>query len=114
MRSKGAEVAVDEELFRKESGVGIVVTEEEVVTFVNRLFEENAEAIKENGASFDFPKLIYRARDELKWADQKKVVELINAKKKELVGDAPAGEKGKKDKKPAPPKDKAKDPEENK
>jgi CRISPR/Cas system CMR-associated protein Cmr3 (group 5 of RAMP superfamily) len=41
VRSNG-DAVVDEEIFKKESGVGIVVTEEQIVAFVNRLFEENA------------------------------------------------------------------------
>lgn len=45
--------------------------------------------------------MIYKARDDLKWADQKKVVDLINQKKKDILGDAPKGD-GKK-KKPAKP-----------
>ena len=62
-------MAVDEDLLKKEAGVGVVVTEEEIQSFVERLYAENAEAIKESGRDFDFPKLIYRARDEMKWAD---------------------------------------------
>lgn len=45
VRSKGKDAAVDEETFKKESGVGVVVTEEQIVAFVDKLFEENKEVI---------------------------------------------------------------------
>ena len=88
VRKRGAEVAVDEELLKKEAGVGVVVTEEEIQTFVEKLFNEHAEEIKEKGRDFDFPKLIYKARDDLKWAEQKRVIELINGRKKDILASA--------------------------
>lgn len=69
VRNKGAEAPIDEEVFKRESGIGIVVTDEEIATFVSKLYEDNLDAIKEQGHSFDFTKLIYKARDEMKWAD---------------------------------------------
>jgi len=69
VRNKGTESAIDDEEFKRESGIGVVISEDDIANFVSKLFEENAENIKELGQGFDFSKLIYRARDELKWAD---------------------------------------------
>jgi hypothetical protein len=56
-------------VFKREAGVGVVVTEKEIAEFVDKLFEDNKEAIKATGHGFEFNKLIYKARDDLKWAD---------------------------------------------
>ena len=77
----------------------MVVPDEEIVAFVDRLFEENKAAIEAAGSAFEFNKLLYRARDELKWADQKRVVELINARKAGLLGADSGDKKAKKPKK---------------
>jgi glutaminyl-tRNA synthetase len=92
VRSKGAEASVDEEVFKRESGIGIVVTDEQIAAFVNKLYEDNMATIKEQGHSFDFSKLIYKARDEMKWADQKKIIDLINKRKTELLAEIPKPE----------------------
>ena len=99
VRTKGQDAPVDEEAFKRESGVGVVVPDEEIVAFVDRLFEENKAAIEAAGSAFEFNKLLYRARDELKWADQKRVVELINARKAGLLGADSGDKKAKKPKK---------------
>jgi glutaminyl-tRNA synthetase len=52
--------------------------------------------------AFDFSKIIYKAREGLKWADQKKVMDLINKKKTEVLADIPKDDAGKKVKKVAP------------
>lgn len=52
---------------------------------------------------FDFSKIIYKAREGLKWADQKKVLDLINKKKTELLADIPKDESAAKKKKAAGP-----------
>jgi hypothetical protein len=110
VRSKGKDAKVDEEEFKRESGIGIVVTDEEIIRVVDGIFEENKAQIDELGASFDFVKIIYKCRDVLKWADQKKVIDLINKKKADIVGDAkedPA--KKKKAKQVAQPKEEKKE-----
>ena len=57
------------EEFEKACGIGIVVTDEDIEKVVNRLFEENKAAIIEEKHTFSFNTIIYKARDELKWAD---------------------------------------------
>ena len=113
VRSKGVEAHIDEEVFKRESGIGIVISDEEIASFVGRLYEENMATIKEQGHSFDFTKLIYKARDEMKWADQKKVIDLINKKKVELLAEIPKPEggegKAKKAKAAAPKKEETKE-----
>ena len=69
VRKLGAEVKINEDEFKKEAGIGITVSDEEVVSTIEKIFEENDALIKEHGHAFDFSKLIYKARDVLKWAD---------------------------------------------
>lgn len=77
VRGKGAEATISEADFAREAGVGIVVSDEEIAETLAKIFEENAAQIKELGHAFEFSKIIYKARDSLKWADQKKVMDLI-------------------------------------
>lgn len=69
VRKLGAEAKINEDEFKKEAGIGITVSDEEVVSTIEKIFEENDALIKEHGHAFDFSKLIYKARDVLKWAD---------------------------------------------
>lgn len=110
VRKQGGEAQINIEEFNRESGVGIIVTDEEINVTLATIFEENQLQIAEHGASFDFAKIIYKARDSLKWADQKKVMDLIQKKKLEVVGSLPKEEAGKKKKVApvAPPKEEKK------
>ena len=63
VRKHGHEVHVDEEIFKRESGIGVVVTDEEVINFIGSLFEESKALILAEGHAFDFSQLIYKARD---------------------------------------------------
>jgi glutaminyl-tRNA synthetase len=105
---------VDE--FNREAGIGITVSDEEVVATIEKIFGENDALIKEQGHAFDFSKLIYKARDLLKWADQKKVMELINKKKADILATIPKDESAGKKKKvaaaaaPVAPKEEEKKP----
>ncbi len=112
VRKQGAEAKINEEEFNREAGVGIVVTDEEIAASLDKIFSESDALIKEQGHAFDFAKIIYKARDVLKWADQKKVLDLINKKKTEILADIPKDDTaGKKKKAPAPaaPKEEKKD-----
>lgn len=104
VRHKGKDASVDEDTFKLEAGVGVSVTEEQIIAFVDKLFEENKAAIEEEKHAFEFNKLIYRGRDELKWGDQKKIIDLINKKKVDLLGEVPK-EDGKAKKAKAPKKE---------
>lgn len=57
------------------------MTDEEILAKLDQIFAENDAAIQELGASFEFNKIIYQARESLKWADQKKVMEIITKRK---------------------------------
>ena len=103
MRKSGAEAKINQEEFNQEAGVGISISDDEIVATVTKIFDESAALIKEHGHAFDFSKIIYRVRELLKWADQKKVMDLINKKKTDILADIPKGEAdGKKVKKVAP------------
>lgn len=41
VRTKGSEASVEEESFKREAGVGVVVTDEDIANFVNKLYEDN-------------------------------------------------------------------------
>ena len=69
VRKSGAEAPIVTEDFNKEAGIGITVSEDEVVATIEAIFKEAEGLIKEQGNAFDFSKLIYKARDQLKWAD---------------------------------------------
>lgn len=69
VRGKGAEAKIDQEEFNKEAGVGVVVTDEEITEKLQKIYDEFAGQIAELGAAFEFSKIIYKARDVLKWAD---------------------------------------------
>ncbi len=104
VRKSGAEAKIDQKEFDREAGIGIVVSDDEITATIEKIFEENSALIKEHGHSFDFSKIIYRAREGLKWGDQKKVMDLINKKKTEVLADIPKDEAaGKKPKKVVPP-----------
>ena len=75
--------------FETFTGVGIVVTDEEIQKFIDDLFEENKEEITAKTHSFQFNNIIYKVNEKYKWADKKSVIDLIGAKKKAVLGDAP-------------------------
>lgn len=87
-------------------GVGVVVTQEEVDAVVKRLFEENKAEIDEKQWDFNFPSLIHKTREELKWADGKLVMDAINSATVAALGEKPKDGKKKKAKKPAKEEDK--------
>ena len=108
VRAQGADAKVEESEFKREAGVGVVVTDEEIAKLVEELFAENMDKIKEQGHAFDFTRIVYKCRDLLKWADQRKVIELINNKKVGLLGE-PSKEDGQKKKKAKQPKEEKKE-----
>lgn len=103
VRSKGAEAPIVDADFNREAGVGVVVTDEEVASTLDAIFAQHMADIKEQGASFEFNKIIYQAREQLKWADSKKVMEIITKRKNELMAAAPKDEAKKPKKVAAPP-----------
>lgn len=75
-----------------ETGVGVVVTDEQIQTTVDALFTENAAAIEEQKHDFNFGLLLTQVNKQLKWADGGAVRDKVNAKKTELLGEAPAND----------------------
>ena len=58
-----------------------MIPDEDIDKLITRLFEDNKAEIVEKGYDYQFNNIVYKARDEMKWADAKKVLDLINAKK---------------------------------
>jgi glutaminyl-tRNA synthetase len=111
---KGVEAEIDSAEFEKESGVGIVVTEDDIVNCVNTLFEKNKTEIEEKKHDFNFNTIVYEARELMKWADFQIVMAKINAKKLELIGEAPKVDGRQKKGKAANKEEKKKSKEEDK
>lgn len=91
---------VDVSKFDEDTGVGISVTQEQIDDFINKLFEENKVEIEEKGWDFNFHSFIHKSRESLKWADGKLVMDALNKKTAEVLGEKPQEGKKKKTKKP--------------
>jgi len=82
--------------FEKESGVGVVITREDVT----RLVKEHLDSIKaellEQKWSYPINALMAGLRDKLKWANQKDVKDEVDAQLLALLGPKVIEEKGKK------------------
>ena len=74
------------------SGVGVVVTPEEIKELVAKLFAENAAKITELKHSFNFSSLILAAQTAFPWAEDRVIVSTINEKKLEMIGEEPKGD----------------------
>ena len=90
MKQKGGEMELNVEEFERVCGVGVVVSEEDIKRIVAKVFEENKEEIMKKEHMFQFNKLLYKVKEELKWADQKKVIDEVNSQKLALIGEPPA------------------------
>jgi len=104
---------VDSAKFDEEVGVGVTITQEDVDKEINKLFEENKATIDEEKWDFQFAQFIPHAKDSLKWADGKMILDTINAKATELLGEKPKAGKKKKQKKPKPAKEEDKNKNED-
>jgi glutaminyl-tRNA synthetase len=97
---------INVEEFDKETGVGVVVTEEELKKCVDSLFEKFKGEIEAEKWHFNFSALIHRVRDEYKWADGGVITSLINGHKDAILGAKPANwDKENPKKAPAKPKE---------
>ena len=72
-----------------ETGVGIVITQEQIKAMVDSIFAENAAAIEEQKHDYNFGLLLTKVSKTLKWADGGSVRDTVNAKRTELIGEAP-------------------------
>ncbi len=59
VRKQGGEAKINVDEFKREAGIGITVSDDEVVATIDKIFGENDALIKEHGHAFDFSKLIY-------------------------------------------------------
>jgi len=110
---KGMEGDVDVKAFEEDCGVGINITQEQIDEFVNKIFNENKEKIEEQKWDFEFSEFIHKAREALKWADGKLIMNTINKKTTEVLGEKPKGyKKKKKQKNPKKTKEETKNTEE--
>lgn len=109
---KGVEGEADQEKLSIDCGVGVTVTQKDVDDVIDKLFEDHKEEIKEKEWDFPFPNFIHKAKETLKWADGKMIMDTINKKTTETLGEKPKDAKKKKAKKPKDAKDEAKDDDE--
>lgn len=96
--------------FEEETGVGVVITQENVNETVDKLFEDHKEEIKAQEWDFPFASFIVKAKDSLKFADGKMIMDTINQKTVALLGEKPKA--GKKKKAPKKAKEESKENEE--
>ena len=105
LASVGKDYELDLAEMDVETGVGVVVTEEQIQAAVDALFTEEAAAIEEQKHDFNFGLLLTKVAKSLKWADGGMVRDKVNAKRTALLGEPPASDgkrkkAGKKGKKP--------------
>jgi glutaminyl-tRNA synthetase len=78
--------------FEAFTGVGVVVTPEQIDQFVGQAFKDKADQIEAKKHDFNFSGLMTAIRDQHKWADGALVLAAINKKKLELLGEPPASD----------------------
>ena len=93
------------------TGVGIVITEEQILAEINVYCTANEASIKELGHGFNWPVGIKSIKDKLMWADGACLQKLITARKLELCGPVPEkdGKRAKVGKQSKAQKEEAKD-----
>ncbi len=77
---------IDVKEFEEASGVGVVVTDEKIRSTIKGMYEEQKAAILKERYGYNFAVFLHRARDTLKWADGKKVVDEVEKLKLEYLG----------------------------
>lgn len=100
--------------FEAQTGVGVVITQEQINEWVELAFKEKAEQISAEQHGFNFNKILMELREAHKWADGALVLAAINKKKLELLGEPSADAGKKKPKKNNEEKKKAKEEESKK
>lgn len=96
LAKQGDAFKLDQAQFEKASGSGIVVSEAEVQKMIDDAFEAHKAEIQEQQYGFAFFKLINTFKVEQKWADQKVVIKLLEAKKLAVLGEKPVDDGTKK------------------
>eukprot|EP01022_Parablepharisma_sp_SALTPOND_P019350 TRINITY_DN3287_c0_g1_i1.p2 TRINITY_DN3287_c0_g1~~TRINITY_DN3287_c0_g1_i1.p2 ORF type:complete len:769 (-),score=124.95 TRINITY_DN3287_c0_g1_i1:13395-15701(-) len=72
--------------FEVASGVGVVVTDQQIMDTVKALFELHKSAILKERYAFNFATLLHKTKESLKWADGKKVFDAVDTMKLEYLG----------------------------
>lgn len=90
VKANGAGYVLNQAEFESETGVGLVITQEMIEEAVNKLFADHADTIKAEGHDFNFAIFQNRMKDVYKWADGGLVRQVIEKKKLEVCGEAPA------------------------
>jgi len=80
------DATVDLKEFEAAAGVGVVVTDQQIKDTIKALFELHKDAILKERYTFNFATFLHKARDSLKWADGKKVVDEVEAQKLAYLG----------------------------
>lgn len=102
VKKHGDSYVIDEAEFNAASGVGVVISPEMIAEAVDKLFADNAEAIKTQQHDFNFATFLMKMKDLYKWADGGAVRTAIDSKKLVELGEAPVQDgKKKKVAKPA-------------
>eukprot|EP00670_Eutreptiella_braarudii_P004929 CAMPEP_0174288272 /NCGR_PEP_ID=MMETSP0809-20121228/19879_1 /TAXON_ID=73025 ORGANISM="Eutreptiella gymnastica-like, Strain CCMP1594" /NCGR_SAMPLE_ID=MMETSP0809 /ASSEMBLY_ACC=CAM_ASM_000658 /LENGTH=905 /DNA_ID=CAMNT_0015385349 /DNA_START=41 /DNA_END=2758 /DNA_ORIENTATION=+ len=98
-------VVAGDPTFEKESGVGVIVTDEEIIDAVAKAFEENKAKILEDRYQYNFGFMLGRLlkADHIKWADSAKLKQEVEKQTLAVLGpkteaDEQAGKKKKKKK----------------
>jgi len=98
----GDSYQLDQAEFEAASGVGVVITEQMIEAAVQKLFEENKDAIASQKHDFNFAVFLNKMKDVYKWADGGQVRQIVEKQKIALLGEAPPKEEGAKKKKAKP------------
>ena len=107
LKAEGNAYQIDTQELDGATGVGVVVSEEQIVAAIDALFAENAAGIEEEGHSFNFGKMLstFTKSEGMKWADGAVVRRKVDEKKLATLGEPPAKEEGKREKKNKPKKE---------
>ena len=101
LKEHGSSYVIDLEEMDKATGVGVVVSQDEIDAAVDKIIADNLEKIKEKGHNYPFGALLKSVRDigNMMWADGALILATMNKKKVELLGEPPVVEEGKRIKK---------------
>lgn len=97
-RKEGKDWTFTDEELNEVTGVGVIVTQEQITQSVNAAYEKYAKEIESEGHDFNFGKILLEVRELHKWGDGGLMKDAVNGKRTELLGEAPAND-GKRKKK---------------
>jgi len=89
VHSVGEGFKIDDAEFDKASGVGIVITEEQIQAEIDSYCTANEAEIKRLGHGYNWPVAIKAIKDKLMWADGASMQKLVTSTKLALCGPVP-------------------------